>query len=364
MQKPFSIYIHFPYCKSRCPYCDFFRALKPRVFDEQVLVERYLADLEYFRPYVEGRAVKSVFLGGGTPSLLSPQAVGQVLDAVFERFSVIPNAEISLEANPNTYEREKFMAFQGAGINRLSLGVQALNDKDLKFLGRTHSLDEALRAMELGAKVFPKFSIDLIYARPEQQWESWQKEINLALGFGLKHISLYQLTIEEGTVFAKKNIAGLNEEAAANLYEQTIFYLRECGLERYEVSNFAVGLGHQSLHNLVYWQGGDYIGLGDGAHGRLRHDGKIYAAVDGRLTEMLTAQERAEELLLMGLRLKAGISATVFQAMCGLNLFEFVNKTAMNKFINLGLLEQTEEGLALTDEGFLLLDTIVADLVS
>ncbi len=304
-----------------------------------------------------------MFFGGGTPSLLSPSAVGLVLDGIAERLPVRSDAEISLEANPNTFEREKFLAFRTAGINRLSLGVQALNVADLKFLGRTHSLEEALQAMELGAAAFPKFSVDLIYARPHQQWEDWQKEIDLALSFGLKHISLYQLTIEEGTVFACKNISGLDEEQAANLYEQTVFYLRSQGLERYEVSNFAAS-GSESVHNLVYWQGRDYIGLGDGAHGRFSASGKIFATVDGRITEELSAFERAEELLLMGLRIKKGISAAAFKQSCGMDLFAFINRAAMENLAEQGLLAADEEGIRLTDAGFLLLDEIICRLVS
>lgn len=364
MQEPFSIYIHFPYCKSRCPYCDFFRALKPKEFDEAALVERYLADLDYFLSYMQRRAVKSVFFGGGTPSLLSPQAVGNVLEEIHKRFDVLPEAEISLEANPNTFEQEKFCGFRAAGVNRLSLGVQALNEKDLKFLGRTHSLNDALRAMELGAKVFPKFSIDLIYARPEQNWDSWQQEINRVLTFGMKHISLYQLTIEDGTVFARKNIAPLDKEISATLYEQTIFYLQEQGLERYEVSNFATETAHQSVHNLVYWQGGDYIGIGEGAHGRFKNKDRIFAAVDGRITETLTPQERAEELLFMGLRLKKGIDVVRFQEVSGVQLSEFINQKAADDFVAQGLLQYDEVHMRLSNAGFLVLDKIVLDLVS
>lgn len=364
MQEPFSIYIHFPYCKSRCPYCDFFRALKPKEFDENALVARYVADLDYILPYIEGRAVKSVFFGGGTPSLLSARAVEVVLGEIGKRFKLLPEAEISLEANPNTFEQEKFCAFLGAGINRLSLGVQALDDKSLRFLGRTHSLNDALRAMELGAKVFPKFSVDLIYARQEQNWDNWQKELDLALSFGMKHISLYQLTIEEGTVFERKNIATLDEENSVSLYEQTISYLRERGFERYEVSNFATEVAEQSVHNLVYWQGGDYIGLGDGAHGRFNGKGKIYASVDGKITETLTAYERAEELLFMGLRLKEGINADRFYEVSGVRLVDFINQKAVDDFVKQGLVQYDNLGMRLSDDGFLLLNKIVLDLVS
>ena len=237
-----AVYIHFPYCRSRCPYCDFFRGILPREFDERALVSRYREDIAYFAGVcgkapqeekgrdglaqmaeVSGRRrVTSVFFGGGTPSLLSPGAVEAVLEELERHFDIVPGAEISLEANPNTFEREKFLGFRAAGINRLSLGVQALNAADLKFLGRTHGVDDAIAAMELGAAAFPKFSIDLIYARPGQKWDDWQKEIDLALGFGLRHISLYELAIEEGTVFARKNVRAADEETSLTLYNQTV----------------------------------------------------------------------------------------------------------------------------------------------
>lgn len=363
MKNEISIYIHFPYCRSRCPYCDFFRALKPREFDERGFVERYLADLDGFLPYIAGREVKSVFFGGGTPSILSPAAVEAVLSGIAGRLSVRSDAEISLEANPNTFEREKFLAFRSSGINRLSLGVQALNSADLKFLGRTHSLNEALEALALGISAFPKFSIDLIYARPQQQWADWQKEIDLALSFGLKHISLYQLTIEEGTVFARKNVCGADEEVAASLYDETNSYLHSRGLARYEVSNFAA-LGQESLHNLVYWQGGDYLGLGEGAHGRFVSNGGIYATVDGHISETLSPLERAEELILMGLRIKDGVDAEVFKRASSLDLFDFVNAQALKMLVSEKLVAVDARHIRLTDEGFLLLDEIVRRLVS
>ena len=346
-----AVYIHFPYCRSRCPYCDFFRGILPRDFDEEALLARYREDIAYFarlcgkmRQGGNGRRVTSVFFGGGTPSLLSPGAVEEVLEELERHFDIVPGAEISLEANPNTFEREKFLAFRAAGINRLSLGVQALNAADLKFLGRTHGLGDAIAAMELGAAAVPKFSIDLIYARPGQKWEDWQQEIDLALGFGLRHISLYELAIEEGTVFARKNVRPADEEMSLTLYNQTVSYLRSRGLERYEVSNFAVSGDDESVHNLAYWRGGDYIGIGEGAHGRLRlwTDGgsemseetvtrsaeersagetaemrnmeslegarsaggkpagnmQLRATVDGRLGDVLTPEERAEDIYL------------------------------------------------------------------
>ncbi|MBP5697936.1 MAG: radical SAM family heme chaperone HemW, partial [Alphaproteobacteria bacterium] len=297
-----AIYIHFPYCKSRCPYCDFFRELLPKNFDEKLLIERYHQNFSYLGELLGNRPVHSIFFGGGTPSLLSADAVQQILDDAARYFTICDDAEISLEANPNTFDRDKFVGFHKAGINRLSLGVQALNEAGLRFLGRTHTLGDAKRAMELGMQTFEKFSIDLIYARPEQTWRNWKAELDCALSFGLKHISLYQLSIEEGTTFARKKIEPMSDEDAIALYDNTISYLRERGFERYEVSNFAKDENNQSVHNLVYWQGGDYIGIGEGAHGRFIHQGKIYASTNGKQLEVLTPEERAEELLLMGLR--------------------------------------------------------------
>lgn len=412
-----AVYIHFPYCRSRCPYCDFFRGILPREFDEAALVSRYREDIAYFarlcgkmRQGGNGRRVTSVFFGGGTPSLLSPGAVEEVLEELERHFDIVPGAEISLEANPNTFEREKFLAFRAAGINRLSLGVQALNAVDLKFLGRTHGVGDAIAAMELGAAAFPKFSIDLIYARPGQKWEDWQQEIDLALGFGLRHISLYELAIEEGTVFARKNVRPADEEMSLTLYNQTVSYLRSRGLERYEVSNFAASGDDESVHNLAYWRGGDYIGIGEGAHGRLRlwTDGgsemseetgtrsaeersaeetaemrnteslegaqsaggnpagnmQLRATVDGRLGDVLTPEERAEELVMMGLRIKEGIDAERFYRACGIKLFDFLSKKMTKRLAQLDLLCYDDANIRLTDKGFPLLDEIILELVS
>lgn len=359
-----AVYVHFPYCKSRCPYCDFFKNLLPKSFDETALVDRYLADLATLTPLCANRQVKSVFFGGGTPSLLSPNAVAHVLEAIDAQLGLKTEAEISLEANPNSFEQEKFQAFCQVGINRLSLGVQALNKDDLRFLGRTHSVDDALRALETALQLFPKFSIDLIYARPQQMWEAWQAELDLALSFGLKHLSLYQLTLEEGTVFAKKKIELPNEKMAATLYHNTISYLREKGLERYEISNFATSKAQQSVHNLVYWQGGDYLGLGDGAHGRLRHNGRILATVNGKISEELTSQERAEELVIMGLRIKDGLAADAFFQACGREMFDFLSQDVVKELAQLQLLVYDTSHIRLTDKGFLLLDEIIRKLLS
>lgn len=358
-----SVYIHFPYCKSRCPYCDFFRGLKPRDFDESALLARYLQDINYFAGLCGGRRVKSVFFGGGTPSLLRPESVARVLEEIGERFYLLKEAEISLEANPNTYEREKFMAFRRAGVNRLSLGVQALSAEGLKFLGRTHSVLDAERAIDAGLEIFDKFSADLIYARPGQTWEAWQKELLCILGFGLKHLSLYQLSLEEGTVFFKKKIKLPDEETAANLYEQTVSFLRERNMERYEVSNFAKNEANQSIHNLVYWQGGDYIGIGEGAHGRLRQDERILATVDGKISEVLNGRQRAEELVIMGLRINRGLNAKAFYEASGVKLFDFLSEKMTKSLAQSDLLCYDASNISLTDKGFLILDEIILQLI-
>ena len=361
---PFGIYLHFPYCRSRCPYCDFFRHLKPKEFDEETIIARYIKDMSRFADIYKGWEVQTIYFGGGTPSILSPQAIEKVLNALVKRYQIASRAEITLEANPNTYEQEKFLNFRKAGINRLSLGVQALSAEGLKFLGRTHSLAEAKAAIEMGVQAFPKFSLDLIYARPKQTWQSWQQELDIALSYGMKHISLYELSIEEGTPFAKKHISPMSEEPAAKLYEDTVAYLRAHGYERYEVSNFATDKANQSHHNLIYWQGGDYLGLGEGAHGRLHTKDGIFATIDGNFAEKITPKERAEELTIMGLRLKDGIKRERFEKDCGLNFHKFFDILSIKTLAELNLLCYSDDEIRLTDKGFLVLDKVITELLT
>ena len=359
-----AIYIHFPYCKSRCPYCDFFRGILPRSFNEEEFVKQYLEDISMMKNVCGDRHIKSIFFGGGTPSLLSSKAIDLIINKISNNFVINKDAEISIEANPNSYERDKFVDFSKVGINRLSLGVQSLNEQDLKFLGRTHSINDALSALECGASLFDKMSIDLIYARPGQKFEDWQKEIDLALEYGLKHISLYQLTLEEGTIFAKKNIEMLDEESATELYNNTVKYLRSKEFCRYEVSNFAKEEYNISQHNMVYWEGGDYWGVGKGAHGRVIVGDKIYAQFDGNNMEELSKEERAYELIIMGLRIEKGIDKNVFKKVCGLDLFDFISYDKLNEFNKLGLLFFDDNVIKLTDNGFLLMDKVILELCS
>lgn len=360
--QPLSVYIHWPYCKSKCPYCDFFKRVNPNVNQDEV-VASYLNELDYYHHLVPNRKIRSVFFGGGTPSLLKPELINRILDRIAKLWSFDDNPEISLEANPNSEYPEMFARLKQAGINRLSLGVQALNDADLRFLGRTHSLKQALHSIDEVLNTFDNHSADFIYTRPEQTLKDWEQELGLITGLGFKHLSLYQLTIEEGTVFAAKHVKITDEEKASEMYRFTVNYLHAKGYPRYEVSNYAASK-FESKHNKCYWLGDDYIGIGESAHGRLKIGNCHYAFVHPHLKTALSAQERAEELIIMGLRLQAGINKKHFAQISGLNFDDFVNNRALNEFVQNGLLINTAENISATDKGFLLLNYIIGELCS
>ena len=360
--RPFGIYIHWPYCKSKCPYCDFFSQVKPHINQESI-IDEYIKELDFYHDYTAREEVTSIFFGGGTPSLIKPQLIEKIINHIARHWCISPKVEISLEANPNTDDGTLFLNLKSAGINRLSLGVQSLNDKDLKFLGRTHTLSQALKSIDHVLKTFDNHSMDLIYARPNQSLKSWQEELQQAVSFGFKHLSLYQLTIEEGTFFAKKGIKELEEEIAANMYRQTVSYLREHNYPRYEVSNFASSQ-YESRHNKLYWQGDNYIGIGPSAHGRIQTQaGKIYATTHPCQMENLSPQDRAEELLFMGLRLQTGIDKTLYLNRCGIPLDSFINQPALARLSKMHLIDNTQTHLKLTDKGFLVMNTIVEQLI-
>lgn len=356
----FSIYFHIPYCKSKCPYCDFFKKVEKNI-DQVGLTEVYIHELEYYKQLLPQRKVRSIFFGGGTPSLIEPKYIEKLIDKAACLWPFDDKIEISLEANPNSNHDQMFSNLKSSGINRISVGVQALNDDDLRFLGRTHTLKDALTSIEEVLKIFNNHSIDLIYARPEQKIKSWLEELKSAASFGLKHLSLYQLTIEEGTVFARRGIKALDERQAADMYQTTVDFLRQCGYPRYEVSNFATK-PYQSVHNKVYWQGDDYIGIGQSAHGRLKIDGKHYAYTDPHQAELLSNQERATELVIMGLRLEEGIDKAHFKAVCGLDFDDFVNQKNLKEMIKAGFVLNTPTSIKATDKGFHLLDKIILEL--
>lgn len=362
MYKPqdLAVYIHWPFCKSKCPYCDFYKELA-RNCDEEKLISEYLEALNQYHELLPNREIKSIFFGGGTPSLLKPQNIAKIIDCISKHWKIQNNIEISLEANPNSNHKNMFRDLKNAGINRLSLGVQALNENDLKFLGRTHTLQEARESLQEIIKIFDNHSADLIYARPQQTKSEWQQELAEICGYGLKHLSLYQLTIEENTVFARKNIEALNDEAAADLYTYTREYLAGKGYNLYEVSNFAQ-TGYESRHNLTYWQGGDYIGIGKSAQGRLTENGTFFAVDYPFINEAISTAERAEELIITGLRLTKGINKKTFQTIIGSPLGDYINILHLKELKKMGLLTENPEYLSATPQGLLVLNTIIAQL--
>lgn len=355
-----AVYIHWPFCKSKCPYCDFYKEVRRNVNQDEI-IDRYIADLSKYHEITSERTVKSIFFGGGTPSLIEPRNIEKVINHIGKLWHVKSNAEISLEANPNTHASSIFKEFKLSGINRLSLGVQALDENDLRFLGRTHNLETARLCLKEITEIFDNHSADLIYARPKQNLQNWQKELQEITSYGLRHISLYQLTIEPNTVFARKNIQPLNDESAAEMYNFTRDFLTSFGYEHYEVSNFAQ-TGYQSTHNLTYWQGGDYIGIGTSAHGRLKLGNQHIATVYPFEHENLSAEQRAEELIIMGLRLTQGINLQDFKQICGLDFHSFVNSRKLQDLKDMELLAQSDTHVYPTYQGMLVLNEIISEL--
>ena len=331
-----ALYVHWPYCARICPYCDFNVVRDRGRVDEQAgLVEAILADLEAQAALTGPRRLASIFFGGGTPSLMAPEAVAAVIALARTLFPPRGPIEITLEANPTDAEAARFAALSDAGVNRLSMGVQALDDAALKFLGRNHSADEARRAVAVAVRAFPRLSIDLIYARPDQTVDGWRAELTEALDLGFEHVSPYQLTIEPTTAFGRAVARGAwappDEDRSAALYETTQTVLEAAGFDAYEVSNHARGVAARSAHNLHVWRGGDYLGVGPGAHGRLTLDGARTATVAHRRVGEYTAgvargtpwsekdtqsaRDAAEEKVLLGLRTVEGVALTDLAAL-------------------------------------------------
>jgi putative oxygen-independent coproporphyrinogen III oxidase len=323
----FGLYVHWPFCASKCPYCDFNSHVRIAGVDEPRFAAAFAREITHMAALAPGRTVTSIFLGGGTPSLMKPETVGGILDRIAAAWPIARDAEITLEANPSSVEAGRFAGYRAAGVNRVSLGVQAMNDGDLKSLGRLHSAAEARRAIDIAAATFERFSFDLIYARPAQTPDAWRAELSEALALVRDHLSLYQLTIEEGTPFAGLHRAGKltvpDPDLADTLYEITQEQAEAAGIPAYEISNHARP-GAESRHNLNYWRYGEYAGVGPGAHGRLVVDGVRRSLATERQPEAwldavergghgliesatLMPAEEADELLLMGLRLAEGI---------------------------------------------------------
>jgi len=354
------IYIHWPFCRSKCPYCGFFSRVAKNI-DQQEIVNGYFRELEFYHRISADKQVDTVFFGGGTPSLLQPVYVERLIDKIIGLWPCADKMEISLEANPNTGHPGWLGDLAAAGINRLSLGVQSLDEKNLKFLGRTHNLQQALTAIEETRHYFSNCSIDLMYGLPEQTPADWEKELQAALRLDFPHYSLYQLTIEENTAFARKNIQSAPETTAAEMFDLCRNVLETGDIYRYEISNYA-RLGKECRHNLGYWHGDDYVGIGNGAAGRLRSGKKFFDTSYYCRCQELTASERAEELLIMGLRIREGINKKDFENRCGLALEQIIDKSSLNKLIREGFLTDTPNQLQVTETGMKVLDYLITKL--
>jgi oxygen-independent coproporphyrinogen-3 oxidase len=378
-----ALYVHWPFCKSKCPYCDFNSHVRASI-DEERWRAALLRELDRGAAATRGRDLGSIFFGGGTPSLMAPKTVAALLDRAAAHWQFAPDIEITLEANPNSVEATRFRDLGAAGVNRLSLGVQALDDESLRFLGRGHDRTEALAAIELARANFPRFSFDLIYARPGQTLAVWQAELREALGLAGDHLSVYQLTIEPGTAFATAHARGdfalPDEESAGALYEATQDMLGAAGLPAYEISNHARA-GQESRHNLAYWRYRDYLGIGPGAHGRLTIDGTKYAIANHRAPETwlaaverdghgtaqraeLSAAERRDEMAMMGLRLAEGVSRPAFRAETGDDIAAAFARARLDALIGGGFLELDEAGMRATAAGRQRLNAVLERLLA
>jgi putative oxygen-independent coproporphyrinogen III oxidase len=379
----FGVYVHWPFCESKCPYCDFNSHVREHI-DEARFAAALVAEIDHFAAETEGRKVTSVFFGGGTPSLMAPETVASVIDRVRHHWDMADEVEISLEANPSSAEVGRFKGYHDAGVNRLSLGVQTLDDDALRFLGRAHDAAQARAALTMAQVTFTRFSFDMIYARPRHTTADWLAELHEALALGGDHLSLYQLTLEPGTPFharaARGELVVPDGDDAAALYEATQEALELAGLAAYEISNHARP-GAESRHNLTYWRSGDYLGIGPGAHGRLTVDGRTTALRQRRTpeawlkdvetkghgtTERETVEPdaRAAEVLMMGLRLTEGVPVARIKARSGLEFDEVVSGDRLAPLVDGGLLTLTDSHISATTAGRRVLDPLLAALLA
>jgi len=378
---PFAVYVHWPFCLSKCPYCDFNSHVRHRGINEARFLWAYEAEIAITAARVPHRTVSSIFFGGGTPSLMQPSSVQAIIDCIGKHWTIASDVEVTLEANPTSVEAARFRGFRAAGVNRVSLGVQALDDASLRELGRLHTAKEALDAVAIARSTFERYSFDLIYARPRQTPGDWADELKHAIAEAPEHLSLYQLTIEPGTPFFGLHKAGKlvvpDDDLARDLYDLTQAVCTDAGLPAYEISNHARP-GAECQHNLVYWRGHDYAGVGPGAHGRLTIDGRRVATatekrpeawlmrVEDRgsgltVEEQLTSSEAADEYLLMGLRLAEGIDPVRYTALAGRAL----DPKRVSILREEGVVETTADGrLRVTQNGFPVLDAVVSDLAA
>lgn len=374
----FGLYIHWPFCASKCPYCDFNSHVAARI-DQRAWLFAYRSEIARIAVQTGPRLLNSVFFGGGTPSLMQAETVAGILDAVRDAWPIANDIEITLEANPGSVDAARFNDYAAAGVNRVSMGLQALNDADLRRLGRTHTVDEARRAFDVARAIFPRVSFDLIYARQDQTLANWQSELKQALTMAVDHLSLYQLTIEDGTVFGARNALGQlrglpDEDLAADMYDVTQELCAGAGLAAYEVSNHA-RTGSESRHNLIYWRCGDYAGIGPGAHGRLTLNGQRHATEALRdpaawlsqvtglghgdvETAPILGEDQAKEYLLMGLRLSEGLDMDRWHRLSGRPL----SQDKIAALSDLGLVDIAHNRLFPTPRGRAVLNALIREL--
>ena len=375
----FGLYLHWPFCQSKCPYCDFNSHVAAEI-DQKRWQSAYLAEIDRIAAETPGRILHSVFFGGGTPSLMEPDLVASILDRVRAAWRTVNDPEVTLEANPTSVEAGRFRGYHQAGVTRISMGIQALNDRDLQALGRRHSVLEAERAFAVARDCFDRVSFDLIYARQNQSPEDWRAELQRALAMAVDHLSLYQLTIEEGTAFGARHAAGglaglPDDDLSADLYAVTQDLCAIAGMPAYEVSNHAK-TGAQSRHNLIYWRMGDYAGIGPGAHGRLTLDGTRWATEAqksplGWLTQVerdgvgeqprvvVPLAEQATEYLMMSLRLAEGADMQRYAALSGAPLNAYI----INRLEDIGMVRRDGARLIATHQGRMVLNAVLRDLI-
>lgn len=380
------VYIHWPWCLSKCPYCDFnSQVLDPTSLDQAGWRQSLLSELDHCLAETDREPVGSVFFGGGTPSLIDPRTVSALLERLAKHRPISSPFEVTLEANPGTVTAKRLDGFRQAGVNRVSLGVQSLDNQSLKALGRTHDAKQALKALDLIRRRFDRCSIDLIYGRPGQSLKDWGAELKQALDLGLDHYSLYQLTYEPqtplGQAAQRGEIAPLDGDAEADFYQATQEQMRRAKRPAYEISNFANGPKHQCRHNLDIWRGGAYLGIGPGAHGREMRAGKLYAterlAAPGAWIQQIAAKghgyktcapllpgERAQELVLLGLRLAKGIDRKLYNQLTGFDLLEVVHPLAVRRLVQEGYISRSCTNFKVTEKGRLLLDSITRILLA
>lgn len=384
-----AFYIHYPYCLSKCPYCDFNSHVSNNI-NYQKMLKSYQNEIDFFAENITDNKINSIFFGGGTPSLMPVDLVAEILKYIHQKFIVSKNCEISLEANPTSVEAEKFNDLKTIGINRISLGIQAFSNNDLKFLGRMHSANEAKKAIKIASDNFNNFSFDLIYARPQQNTQNWLNELKTALNFQSPHLSLYQLTIEKGTVFFseynKKKFSLPNEDQASELFEKTNELMQQNSYHHYEISNYCK-LGFSSRHNLAYWQCEDYIGIGAGAHSRVffkdsnyRHEIIMEHEPNNwqnknlkngnaiQQNNIIPTAQLIEEIVMMGLRLESGIDENIFIKNIGKKFNEIFDLKKINFLIQNGFLEikknKSTSYIAIPQKNRILTNSIILKLIN